>query len=124
MTSYSSHIKNTHHKQMPVLPRAARFQTNVWENSNYYTPLPVRPVSSGVVPNPNPLVECITHGVQSCSREFTGPGFRHCMYGMMTASNLLPANIARSSYQDNIQASGAFAAGLRHTCLYSNTIHR
>lgn len=101
---------------MLVSPRA-RFSANVRENYNYYTPLPLRPVSSGVVPNPNPLVECITHGVQSCSREFTGPGFRHCLYGMMTASNLLPANIARNSYRDNIEASGAFAAGLRHTCL-------
>ena len=104
---------------MPVLPRA-RFSTNAWGGNDYYTPLPLRPVSSGVVPNPNPFVECITHGVQSCAREFTGSGFRHCMYGMMTASNLLPANVARSSYRDNIDASGAFAAGLRHTCLYSD----
>lgn len=100
---------------MPVVPRSYA-TTTIWNNSNYYTPLPIRPVSSGVVPNPDPLVECVTHGIQSCAREFKGPGFRLCLYGMMTSSNLLPAGIARSSYEDVIDASGAFAAGLRHTC--------
>lgn len=100
---------------MPVVRPRSYYSTPRWSGS-YYAPLPVRPVSSGVVPESNAVVECLTRGVRSCSREFTGPGFRLCMYGMMTASNLLPAGVARSSHEDVIDASGAFAAGMRHSC--------
>jgi len=89
-------------------------------NAEYYTPLPRRPLSSGSVPNPDPFLDCITSSVQLCGRRFTGPGFRSCLYGMMTASNLLPTGVARMSGRDLIDPEGAYAEGLTYYCPYAS----
>ena len=86
-------------------------------NGEYYTSLPLRPVSSGVVPNPDPFVECLTSSVRVCAREFTGPGFRACLYGMFTASNLLPTGVSRGS---DVNQSGGFATGLQLYCPFNS----
>jgi hypothetical protein len=85
-------------------------------NGEYLTPLPIRPLSSGDVSEASPFVGCVTSSVRACARDFEGPGFRLCLYGMLTASSLLPAGVAALSREDNIDPSGAFAAGLSMYC--------
>ena len=94
-----------------------RSYTNVvLQGSEYYAPLPIRPVSSGEVANPDPFVDCLQSSVQLCALQFRGPGLRSCLYGMLTASNLLPTGVARLSGRDVIDAEGGYARGLTYYC--------
>jgi hypothetical protein len=86
------------------------------DEAEYYAPLPRRPLSSGDVPNPDPFIDCIQRSVALCGHQFTGPGFRSCLYGMLTVSNLLPAGVASTLGSDVMDAQGGHAAGLSYYC--------
>lgn len=96
--------------------RILRYNT-YFGNDEYYTPLPVRALEPpGPIRDSAPLVDCLTEGIRICEREFSGPGFRMCVYGMMTASGMLPAGVAQSVGRDVISADGAYAEGLSLAC--------
>ena len=103
---------------MPAFPQYST--TTFLGNGQYFAPLPSRPVSSGVVPNPDPFVACLTGSMQICAHEFTGPGFRSCLYGMLTASNLLPTGVSSTSATDMINSDGGYSAGLELYCPYNS----
>ena len=103
-----------------MAPLSQAYTTTYWGNGEYYRPLPRRPISSGVVPNPDPFIGCITSSVQICGRSFTGPGFRSCLYGMLAASNLLPTGVAASMQDASFDQSGGYARGLTLVCPYSS----
>ena len=99
---------------------ASYTNTMYLDNSEYYNPLPRRPLSSGVVPNPDPFIDCVQSSVALCGRQFTGPGFRSCLYGMLTASNLLPTGVASTFGSDVMGAQGGYATGLSYYCPYNS----
>jgi len=58
------------------------------------------------------FVGCMSRGINHCDRSFTGEGFRACVYGMLMASDLLPAGV-KGGIMD---VDGGFAAGLQIVC--------
>ena len=81
----------------------------------FYSPLPRRTLASGEVPNTAPLVDCVADGVRKCGREFQPqtPGFRACINGMLTASNLLATGVNSGAGSD---WSSGYTTGLTYKC--------
>ena len=97
-----------------------RYSTTFLGNGQYYSPLPVRPIESGATSSPDPFMDCLLGSVRICARQFEGPGFGACLYGMLTSSNLLPTGIARASVRDALDATGGYLAGLQLYCPYNS----
>ncbi len=102
-------------KHLPLSALANSYITS----GEYYRPLPIRtlqwygetpslPTSSGV--------GCITSAVRLCDQEFSGAGFRACVYGTLVASNLLPTGAHSGLRSLQIEPLGAFTTGLSYSC--------
>ena len=109
----SKHHKH-HGSAHPV--KYVRYNT-YFGNDEYYTPLPLRDLQD---PGPDrdsaPLLDCLRSGMTLCGRQFSGPGFRLCVYGMLTGSAMLPTGVQQCVGQDVLATQGAYAEGLRLAC--------
>lgn len=71
-------------------------------NGEYYTPLPRRQLSSGVVAPAQPSTDCLANAIQACGAQFSGPALRHCVYGAVAAAGMLPAGTAPASSKSTV----------------------
>ena len=114
-------------------PVAPRHMISNSLHMQMYEPLPFRQMNSGMnnmikLPSVDQIksdmnnkktdtqVACMYDALTSCSRRFSGPGFRSCIFGMLTASNLLPTGTATRHAIDMLDEQGGYVAGLTYNC--------
>ena len=94
----------------------SRAYTTEYYNAEYYSPLPRRPLDVGTVQESTPFLDCVKSSIDLCGMQFSGPGFRLCLYGVLTGSGLLPTGAAHLSDEGLWRADGSYAAGLSYYC--------
>lgn len=88
-------------------------------SSEYYEPLPRRGIVAHEELKSGTYIDCLTSSIKLCDLQFTGPAFRSCVYGVLTASDVLPTGVARLASSDLIDAEGGYMTGLTYYCPYN-----